>query len=58
MQASPHRTQAHNGTDGARLLAGLAALPGGRELLEVCRTDAHRALVGGAVRDLMLGRAP
>lgn len=58
MQASPHRTQAHNGTDGARLLAGLAALPGGRELLEVCRTDAHSALVGGAVRDLMLGRAP
>jgi tRNA nucleotidyltransferase (CCA-adding enzyme) len=58
VQASPHRTQAHNGTDGARLLAGLAALPGGRELLKVCRTDAHSALVGGAVRDLMLGRAP
>jgi tRNA nucleotidyltransferase (CCA-adding enzyme) len=43
---------------GAELLDALSALPGGPELLALGRGRAELALVGGAVRDLLLGRAP
>jgi len=44
--------------DGVRVLAALRALPGGPELLELARDREDVALVGGAVRDLLLGTAP
>jgi len=44
--------------DGATVLAGLRELPGGRELLEEAATHGDVELVGGAVRDLLLGRSP
>ena len=44
--------------DGDAVLERLAEQPGGRELLEVARERADVALVGGAVRDLLLERAP
>jgi tRNA nucleotidyltransferase (CCA-adding enzyme) len=40
------------------VLARLRELPGGRELLDLARGRSDIALVGGAVRDLMLGRTP
>ncbi|HEV3047864.1 MAG TPA: hypothetical protein VGY13_10945 [Solirubrobacteraceae bacterium] len=43
---------------GPRVLAALAAQPGGPELLAAAATREDAALVGGAVRDLLLGRAP
>jgi tRNA nucleotidyltransferase (CCA-adding enzyme) len=45
--------------DGEELLSAVVARPGGRELLELAgsRSDAP-ALVGGATRDLLLGRSP
>ncbi|HEX3519726.1 MAG TPA: hypothetical protein VHT29_11915 [Solirubrobacteraceae bacterium] len=43
---------------GAEVLDGLAELPGGRELLVLAAPREDVALVGGAVRDLLLGRAP
>jgi tRNA nucleotidyltransferase (CCA-adding enzyme) len=43
---------------GAELLAALAALPGGTELLALGQGDAELTLVGGAVRDLLVGRTP
>jgi tRNA nucleotidyltransferase (CCA-adding enzyme) len=43
---------------GPEVLAALAALPGGPELLELGRERGDIALVGGAVRDLLLGRSP
>jgi tRNA nucleotidyltransferase (CCA-adding enzyme) len=43
---------------GAEVLAALAALPGGHELLELGRERGDIALVGGSVRDLLLGRSP
>ena len=43
---------------GAEVLAALAAQPGGPELLRLAREREDIALVGGAVRDLMLGRSP
>src|SRR5271154_6113820 len=44
--------------DGATVLAGLRKLPGGRELLEEAAARDDVELVGGAVRDLLLGRTP
>ena len=41
---------------GRELLAAAAGLPGGRELAALA--DEDTALVGGAVRDLLLGRRP
>jgi tRNA nucleotidyltransferase (CCA-adding enzyme) len=42
-----------------RLLAALATLPGGGELIELSRSlPGEMALVGGAVRDLLLEREP
>ncbi|HEY1834701.1 MAG TPA: hypothetical protein VGG08_09710 [Solirubrobacteraceae bacterium] len=42
-----------------RLLAALAVLPGGGELIELSRSlPGEMALVGGAVRDLLLERQP
>jgi len=43
---------------GPQVLAALAGLPGGAELLDAARARSDLALVGGAVRDLLLGRAP
>jgi tRNA nucleotidyltransferase (CCA-adding enzyme) len=43
---------------GQELLHALRALPGGPELLALGEGDAELALVGGAVRDLLLGRTP
>jgi tRNA nucleotidyltransferase (CCA-adding enzyme) len=44
--------------DGARVLERLREQPGGRELLELSRGRDDVYLVGGAVRDLLLGSAP
>jgi tRNA nucleotidyltransferase (CCA-adding enzyme) len=44
--------------DGHALLARARELPGGRELIDLARTRADVALVGGAVRDLLLNRIP
>ncbi len=44
--------------DGPALLARLPELPGGRELLELAAGRDDVELVGGAVRDLALGRVP
>jgi tRNA nucleotidyltransferase (CCA-adding enzyme) len=44
--------------DGHDVLAALAGLPGGRELLELAGGREDIALVGGAVRDLLLARTP
>lgn len=44
--------------DGAAVLDGLRELPGGGALLEVAAEREDVELVGGAVRDLLLGRAP
>jgi tRNA nucleotidyltransferase (CCA-adding enzyme) len=44
--------------DGDEVLERLAAQPGGRELLEVAQQRADVALVGGAVRDLLLEHVP
>ncbi|HEX4465956.1 MAG TPA: hypothetical protein VH025_02105, partial [Solirubrobacteraceae bacterium] len=43
---------------GAEALAALAALPGGPELLELAHEAPDAMLVGGAVRDLLLGEVP
>ncbi len=45
-------------SEGEQVLAGVAQLPGGGELLAACATRDDAQLVGGAVRDLMLGRTP
>ena len=45
-------------TDGQRVLAALAELPGGPELLAAGERRRDAALVGGAVRDLLLDAAP
>jgi tRNA nucleotidyltransferase (CCA-adding enzyme) len=42
----------------AAVLARVRELPGGRELIDLARTHTGVALVGGAVRDLALGRTP
>ncbi len=47
-----------DGNRGEAVLAALRELPGGRELLELARQRADVELVGGAVRDLLLGREP
>jgi tRNA nucleotidyltransferase (CCA-adding enzyme) len=44
--------------DGVTVLAGLRELPGGRELLDLAGQRSDVELVGGAVRDLLLGREP
>jgi tRNA nucleotidyltransferase (CCA-adding enzyme) len=44
--------------DATVVLERLRELPGGRELLDLARGRTDVALVGGAVRDLMLGRDP
>lgn len=43
---------------GGEVLDALLALPGGPELLRLGQGRGDLALVGGAVRDLLLGRAP
>jgi tRNA nucleotidyltransferase (CCA-adding enzyme) len=43
---------------GSAVIEALGALPGGRELLEVGRRREDLALVGGAVRDLLLDARP
>jgi tRNA nucleotidyltransferase (CCA-adding enzyme) len=43
---------------GAEVVEALRALPGGTELLALAQERDDLALVGGAVRDLLLGRAP
>jgi tRNA nucleotidyltransferase (CCA-adding enzyme) len=43
---------------GEELLSAIAAQPGGPELLAIAGQREDLALVGGAVRDLLLGRAP
>jgi tRNA nucleotidyltransferase (CCA-adding enzyme) len=40
------------------VLAAVGDHPGGRELLELARAGGEVSLVGGATRDLLLGRAP
>jgi tRNA nucleotidyltransferase (CCA-adding enzyme) len=50
--------RAHGAMDGDEVLERLAEQPGGRELLEVGQRRADVALVGGAVRDLLLERVP
>jgi tRNA nucleotidyltransferase (CCA-adding enzyme) len=45
-------------TSGAELLGALRAQPGGAELLALGEGGAELELVGGAVRDLLLGRTP
>jgi tRNA nucleotidyltransferase (CCA-adding enzyme) len=49
---------AETGAEGTRVLEALAARPGGPELLAAARERADLHLVGGAVRDLLLGRSP
>jgi tRNA nucleotidyltransferase (CCA-adding enzyme) len=55
MQEDRHGEPARDGRD---VLAAVAELPGGRELLELADGRDDAALVGGAVRDLLLGRQP
>jgi tRNA nucleotidyltransferase (CCA-adding enzyme) len=43
---------------GGRVIAALGELPGGPELLALAQARDDVALVGGAVRDLLLGSAP
>jgi tRNA nucleotidyltransferase (CCA-adding enzyme) len=43
---------------GGEVLDALRAQPGGPELLALAEGRADLALVGGAVRDLLLGRTP
>lgn len=43
---------------GGEVVSGLRAFPGGRELLELAAGREDVELVGGAVRDLLLGRTP
>jgi tRNA nucleotidyltransferase (CCA-adding enzyme) len=45
-------------TQGAAVIEALATRPGGRELLELASDREDIALVGGAVRDLLLDRVP
>ena len=44
--------------DATVVLEGLRELPGGRDLIDLARGRTDVALVGGAVRDLLLGRTP
>ncbi|MHB8235509.1 MAG: tRNA nucleotidyltransferase/poly(A) polymerase family protein [Solirubrobacteraceae bacterium] len=44
--------------NGETVLGGLRELPGGHELLALAQRRADVELVGGAVRDLLLGRRP
>ncbi len=44
--------------DGERVLEAMQARPGGRELAQLARERGDGALVGGAARDLLLGREP
>src|SRR5205085_6932492 len=50
--------RAHGMMDGEVVIERLAEQPGGAELLEVAREHADVALVGGAVRDLLLELEP
>jgi tRNA nucleotidyltransferase (CCA-adding enzyme) len=43
---------------GTSVIEGLAGRPGGSELIELAQDREHVALVGGAVRDLLLGGTP
>jgi tRNA nucleotidyltransferase (CCA-adding enzyme) len=54
-EARPRRPA---GEDGAEVLRALARQPGGSQLRLIGREREDVALVGGAVRDLLLGRAP
>lgn len=55
MQEDRHDEPAREGRD---VLAAVAELPGGQELLELADGREDAAIVGGAVRDLLLGRQP
>ncbi len=48
----------HPGTHGETVLGRVRELPGGAELLELAAGRDDVELVGGAVRDLLLGRTP
>src|ERR1022692_1932707 len=49
----------HSNGEGAAVLQRLRELPGGRELLDLAAQHGGSVeLVGGAVRDILLGRAP
>jgi tRNA nucleotidyltransferase (CCA-adding enzyme) len=50
--------EASGGGAGAHVLEELARLPGGRELLALTEERQDVALVGGALRDLLLGSPP
>jgi tRNA nucleotidyltransferase (CCA-adding enzyme) len=52
------KTAAEATAPGALVIDALARRPGGAELLQLAREREDMALVGGAVRDLLLGRAP
>ena len=53
------RTQAEpDQLNGAVVIEGMNGLPGGPELLELAAAGEQVELVGGVVRDLLLGRAP
>src|SRR5437763_60805 len=56
MHATPGAESAQ--IDGELLIERLLELPGGPQLLELARTREDVDLVGGAVRDLLLGRIP
>lgn len=51
-------TPVETAAQGAAVIAALALRPGGAELLELGHDRPDLALVGGAVRDLLRGRAP
>jgi tRNA nucleotidyltransferase (CCA-adding enzyme) len=53
-----HATEARGLRSADEVLGALHGLPGGRELLALARERGDVALVGGAVRDLLLGLRP
>jgi tRNA nucleotidyltransferase (CCA-adding enzyme) len=53
-----HRARGEAPVNGAQVLSALPTLPGGRELLGLAAEREDVELVGGAVRDLLLGLTP
>lgn len=58
MRSVSETPAAGNAATGVDVLQALAAQPGGPALLALARDRQDLALVGGAVRDLLLGRSP
>ena len=58
MPASAEGIETGEAAAGRRVLSAVAELHGGPELLEITRDEPEAALVGGAVRDLLLGATP